>query len=81
VHDRQTRGWGKVLGRAAAWWRWEQENYDDPRLLRQLRKLARIVPDDAQAYGHLRPAAGPAPVRDRPYWLSVPRMRRQARSS
>ena len=61
VHDRQTRGWGKVLGRAASWWRWERQNYDDPRLLRQVRKLARIVPDDSQAYGHLRPAAASAP--------------------
>jgi anaerobic magnesium-protoporphyrin IX monomethyl ester cyclase len=56
VHDRQTRGWGKGLGKAASWWRWEQQNYDDPRLLRRIRKLARRVPDDSQAYGHLRPA-------------------------
>ncbi len=57
VHDRQTRGWGKLLGQAAAWRRWDQENYGNPRLLRRIRKLARIVPDDTQAYGHLRPSA------------------------
>ena len=85
VHDRQTRGWGKALGQAAAWRRWEQGNYDNPRLLRHIRKLARSAPDDAQAYGHLRPP-GPAskPGRAagrRRHWLTLPRMSRQARSS
>jgi hypothetical protein len=84
VHDRQTRTWGKLLGQAAAWRRWEQGNYNDPRLLRRIRKLARVVPDDTQAYGHLRPpgsrtrrnaAAGWA------HWLTLPRISRQARSS
>ena len=55
VHDKRTRGWGKALGRIAAWRRWAREDYADPRLLRRIRKLARIIPDDTQAYGHLRP--------------------------
>ena len=58
VHDKRTRGWGKALGRLAAHRRWTREEYDDPRLLRTIRQLARIVPDDAQLYGHLRPASG-----------------------
>jgi hypothetical protein len=55
VHDKRTRGWGKALGRIAAWHRWARADYADPRLLRRIRTLARIVPDDSQAYGHLRP--------------------------
>jgi hypothetical protein len=55
VHDRRTRGWGKALGKAAAWRRWQRGDYADPQLLRRIRNLARIVPDDTQAYGHLRP--------------------------
>ncbi len=55
VHDRRTHGWGKALGKVAAWRRWERQDYADPRLLRSIRKLARIEPDDRQAYGHLRP--------------------------
>jgi radical SAM superfamily enzyme YgiQ (UPF0313 family) len=58
VHDRKTRGWGKAFGQVAAWRRWAREDYADPRLLRRIRQLARIVPDDAQLYGHLRPEAG-----------------------
>ena len=83
MHDRQTRPWGKVLGQAAAWRRWEQADYANPVLLRKIRKLARIVPDDFQAYGHLRPA-GSSPKQKRsgvPHWLTLPRMSRQARSS
>ena len=79
VHDRRTRGWGKLLGQAAAWRRWEQGNYSDPRLLRQIRKLARITPDDNQLYGHLRPS-GKTKV-DWRHWLTLPRISRQARSS
>jgi radical SAM superfamily enzyme YgiQ (UPF0313 family) len=56
VHDRRTRGWGKALGKAAAWRRWARGDYADPKLLRSIRAAARIVPDDSQAYGHLRPA-------------------------
>jgi radical SAM superfamily enzyme YgiQ (UPF0313 family) len=57
VHDRHTRGWGKALGSIAARRRWAREQYDDPALLHRIRRAARIVPDDSQAYGHLRPAA------------------------
>ncbi len=88
VHDRRTRGWGKALGQAAAWRRWSRSDYADPRLLRLIRKLARISPDDRQAYGHLRPATSPAPPPPKsqrswqtPHWLTLPRMTRQARSS
>jgi anaerobic magnesium-protoporphyrin IX monomethyl ester cyclase len=84
VHDRQTRGWGKLLGQAAAWRRWEQGNFDDPQLLRRIRKLARVVPDDTQAYGHLRPIGSKKALRSLgqpPHWLTLPLIRRQARSS
>jgi hypothetical protein len=84
VHDMQTRPWGKVLGQAAAWRRWAEGDYADPRLLRKIRKLARIVPDDTQAYGHLRPAGSPKPLvraARTPHWLTLPRISRQARSS
>lgn len=57
VHDRRTREWGKQLGRIAAWRRWEQEDYANPALLRRIRRMARIRPDDRQLYGHLREAA------------------------
>jgi radical SAM superfamily enzyme YgiQ (UPF0313 family) len=57
VHDRRTRGWGKALGRLAARRRWDRQHYDDPRLLRAIRRAARIAPEDPQAYGHLREAA------------------------
>lgn len=59
VHDSRTRGWGKALGRLLAHRRWARTDYADPALLRRIRELARIVPDDAQAYGHLRPTAEP----------------------
>ena len=59
IHDTRTRGWGKALGRVLAQWRWEKGAYDDPRLLRAVRRLARTEPEDSQAYGHLRP---PTPV-------------------
>ena len=58
VHDKRTRPWGKALGRIAAQRRWASAQYDDPRLLRKIRQLARMVPDDRQLYGHLRPASG-----------------------
>jgi len=57
VHDSKTRSWGKVAGRIAARRRWKREDYNNPGLLRRIRSLARIVPEDAQAYGHLRPAS------------------------
>lgn len=56
IHDKRTKNWGKTLGRLAAHRRWATENYRDPRLLRAIRRLACIVPDDRQLYGHLRPA-------------------------
>ena len=58
VHDKRTRPWGKVLGRVAAHRRWALEQYENPRLLRVIRQLARMAPDDRQLYGHLRPASG-----------------------
>jgi radical SAM superfamily enzyme YgiQ (UPF0313 family) len=57
VHDRYTRPWGKALGSIMARGRWAREHYDDPRLLRAIRNRARTLPDDSQAYGHLRAAA------------------------
>jgi radical SAM superfamily enzyme YgiQ (UPF0313 family) len=54
VHDRATRAWGKAVGRVLARRRWDNGDYSDPVLLRRLRSLARITPDDRQAYGHLR---------------------------
>ncbi|HEY3637187.1 MAG TPA: radical SAM protein [Rhizomicrobium sp.] len=56
VHDRHTRGWGKIAAQWLARSRWHRGDYADPRLLRRVRNLARITPDDTQAYGHLRPA-------------------------
>ncbi len=60
VHDRNTRRWGKILGRLLADSHWRRGDFSNPRLLRRLRRLARIVPDDKQAYGHLR-AEGMSP--------------------
>ncbi len=57
VHDHRTRGWGKALGRLLARRRWMREEFSDPRALRTVRRWARRTPDDAQAYGHLRPPA------------------------
>jgi radical SAM superfamily enzyme YgiQ (UPF0313 family) len=57
VHDKRTRPWGKALGSVVARRRWARGLYDDPRQLRAIRRAARTVPDDAQAYGHLRAAA------------------------
>ena len=54
VHDRHTRGWGKALGRVLSERRWRRGDYRDPSLLKRVRALARKVPDDSQAYGHLR---------------------------
>jgi radical SAM superfamily enzyme YgiQ (UPF0313 family) len=58
LHDKRTRPWGKALGRIAAHRRWASERYENPTLLRMIRHLARIAPDDRQLYGHLRPANG-----------------------
>jgi radical SAM superfamily enzyme YgiQ (UPF0313 family) len=56
VHDRRTRPWGKLLGKLAAQRRWARGEYDSPELLRRIRRLAQIRPEDRQAYGHLRDA-------------------------
>ena len=55
VHDYRTSAWGKVVGRMLAARRWQRGNFDNPALLRAVRRLARGQPD-RQAYGHLRPA-------------------------
>jgi hypothetical protein len=54
VHDHRTRAWGKALGRVLARRRWERGDFEAPRALRAIRRLAQRAPDDAQAYGHLR---------------------------
>jgi hypothetical protein len=46
-----------LLGRLASRRRWAKSDYHDPWLLRRIRHSSRIVPDDRQLYGHLRPAA------------------------
>jgi hypothetical protein len=56
VHDRRTRRWGQRAARVLARWRWKDERYERPRLLRAIRRLARIPVSDPQAYGHLRSA-------------------------
>jgi anaerobic magnesium-protoporphyrin IX monomethyl ester cyclase len=68
LHDTRTRAWGKALGRILSRRRWEAGSFDDPKLLRAVRRWARVEPADSQAYGHLRPpteaapAAAPEPV-------------------
>jgi anaerobic magnesium-protoporphyrin IX monomethyl ester cyclase len=59
IHDRRTRGWGKTAARIAAQRRWARGDYQDPRLLKLIRHLARTHPDDPQAYGHLRAPGRP----------------------
>ena len=56
IHDAKTRNWGKALARLLAKQRWDTERYDNPRLLRRVRRWARVPDPDHQAYGHLRPA-------------------------
>ena len=56
-HDWRTRRWGKTLGQVLARRRWQRGEYADPRILRAVRRWAQVVPEDRQAYGHLRPAA------------------------
>jgi anaerobic magnesium-protoporphyrin IX monomethyl ester cyclase len=57
VHDTQTRQWGKALTRALAVRPWRTGQYDRTRLIRAVRKVARIPRPDPLAYGHLRPSA------------------------
>lgn len=59
LHDGRTRGWGRALGRVLARGRWDRGDFENPALLRAVRRLAQRRPEDAQAYGHLRP---PTPV-------------------
>jgi hypothetical protein len=58
VHDWRTRPWGQRAASVLARRRWKDERYDNPRLLRAIRRWARL-PSDPQAYGHLR---SPAPA-------------------
>lgn len=60
VHDSRTRPWGKTVTKYLAAPRWHRQRYLRPHLLRAVRRLARIQPEDRQAYGHLRP--GPRPT-------------------
>jgi hypothetical protein len=57
VQDHRTAPWGKALGKLLARRRWDAGNYANPRALRTVRTWAQRVPDDTQAYGHLRPAS------------------------
>jgi anaerobic magnesium-protoporphyrin IX monomethyl ester cyclase len=54
VHDRQTRPWGKAMGKMLALRRWHAADYSEAAVLRGVRRIARKLPDDRQAYGHLR---------------------------
>ncbi len=54
LHDVRTQRWGKELARVLAVKRWRDARYENPRLIRAVRSLARSN-DDKQAYGHLRP--------------------------
>ncbi|HKH94386.1 MAG TPA: radical SAM protein [Gemmatimonadaceae bacterium] len=54
VHDHRTLAWGKAVGRLMARRRWARGDFDAPRALRTIRRLAQRAPDDSQAYGHLR---------------------------
>jgi radical SAM superfamily enzyme YgiQ (UPF0313 family) len=54
LQDRRTASWGRTLGRALARGRWARGDYDNPWLLRAIRRAAQRTPDDRQAYGHLR---------------------------
>jgi anaerobic magnesium-protoporphyrin IX monomethyl ester cyclase len=57
LHDYRTAPWGKALGKMLARGRWGRADYKNPRALRTVRKLAERLPEDNQAYGHLRPPA------------------------
>ena len=59
VQDARTAEWGKALGRLLSRRRWSAGEFSDPALLRTVRRWSQRVPDDSQAYGHLR-----APVAD-----------------
>ena len=63
LHDTRTRRWGKALGRMLARGRWERGDFENPALLRTVRRWAQTRPEDSQAYGHLR---APTPVAAEP---------------
>ena len=54
VQDVRTAQWGKALGSLLARRRWDTGDFSNPELLRVVRRLAQRVPEDSQAYGHLR---------------------------
>ncbi|MEO8621093.1 MAG: radical SAM protein [bacterium] len=62
VQDGKTAEWGKALGRLLARRRWSKGEFDDPKVLRTVRRLAQHIPDDRQAYGHLRAPATSGPA-------------------
>lgn len=55
LHDTTTSRWGRVLAQALAKRRWDSGRYDNPHLLKGVRRYARFPRPDRQAYGHLRP--------------------------
>lgn len=57
LNDYRTARWGKALSRILAERRWRNGHYDNPRLLRAVRRWSRAA-SDRQEYGHLRPATG-----------------------
>jgi hypothetical protein len=63
IQDARTAQWGKTLGSLLARRRWQTGDFANPELLRVVRRLAQRMPDDAQAYGHLREAQ-PARARE-----------------
>jgi hypothetical protein len=54
VHDKRVRPWGKAVAQLLARRRWARSDYANPGLIRRVRQAAAHVPDDRQAYGHLR---------------------------
>lgn len=56
VHDSKTKRWGKTLARVLARRRWERGAYENPWMLRAIRRAARAGDDERQEYGHLRPS-------------------------
>jgi radical SAM superfamily enzyme YgiQ (UPF0313 family) len=62
VQDSKTAEWGKALGRLLARRRWSKGEFHDPKVLRTVRRLAQNIPDDRQAYGHLRASATSGPA-------------------
>lgn len=62
--DSVVSGWtGKLVDRLARR-RWDEGRFEKPRLLRAVRALARRVPQEPQAYGHVRPPEEPLPPKE-----------------